>query len=166
MFNHWPLGYILGWLLYHSKLNNPAQTTRTIRKLENGVQIDPCSSEIGVFFPCDWNNECETALRFVEIIQDDDPMLDTCLVSFNMSPSFLYRFPSFLGERHQICQMLNFLWILNWSWVFSGDSEGAVGLGMLFHVECIWNYGGIRSGGRFMMVLGCRMFSATTIYPN
>ena len=38
--------------------------------------------------------------------------------------------------------------------VFGGGSEGAVGLGMFFYVEWIWNYGEIRSGGRFMMAFG------------
>ena len=39
---------------------------------------------------------------------------------------------------------------------FSGDSGGAVRLGIVFYVKRIWNYGEIRSWGRLMMVLGFR----------
>ena len=39
-------------------------------------------------------------------------------------------------------------------WGFSGDSGGAVGLGVFFCVEWIWNYVEIRSGCRFIMFFG------------
>ena len=63
--------------------------------------------------------------------------------------AFFVAQPMFFS-RFLICFCNAFNFILG----FSGNSEGGGGLGMFFHVEWWWNFGEIRSGGRFKAELG------------